>query len=116
VESQRYLEKLGRDRPSDVIVVILTDGMENASRKWTARQVFDLITEAEDSGWQFVFLGANQDSWSVAQNMGIRKGAVVDWAPNPESHRYAMDEAIAATTDYRNVKEQQTRYRDRRIK
>ena len=81
-KTQRYLERLGDDRPSDVIVVILTDGMENASRKWTARQVFDLITEAEDSGWQFVFLGANQDSWSVAQNMGIRKGAVVDWAPN----------------------------------
>jgi hypothetical protein len=25
--------------------------------------VFDLITEAEDTGWQFVFLGINQDSW-----------------------------------------------------
>ena len=116
VESQRYLEKLGRDRPSDVIVVILTDGMENASRKWTARQVFDLITEAEDSGWQFVFLGANQDSWSVAQNMGIRKGAVVDWAPNPMSHKEAMAEASNATRDYRALKQQQTRYRDRRTK
>ncbi len=63
-------------------------------------EVFDLITEAEDSGWQFVFLGAKQDSWSVAQHTGIRKGAVVDWAPNKVSHRYAMDEAVAATTDY----------------
>ena len=113
-KTRRYLEKLGRDRPSDIIVVILTDGMENASHKWTARQVFDLITEAEDSGWQFVFLGANQDSWAMSQRLGIRKGAVVDWAPDRASHGRAMAEASYASTDYRNLKKQQTRYRDRR--
>jgi hypothetical protein len=113
-KTRAYLESLGDERPSDVIVVILTDGFENASRRWTSRQVFDLITEAEESGWQFVFLGANQDSWSVAQNMGIRKGAVVDWAPNPVSHDNAMAEAAFATSDFRRLKKQQTRYRDRR--
>ena len=113
-KTQAYLETLGDDRPSDVIVVILTDGMENVSRRWTARQVFDLITEAEESGWQFVFLGANQDSWSVAQNMGIRKGAVVDWAPNEASHKRAMYEAADASMTYRREKKVQTRYRDRR--
>lgn len=113
-KTRAYLETLGDDRPSDVIVVILTDGMENASRRWTTRRVFDLITEAEDSGWQFVFLGANQDSWSVAQNMGIRKGAVVDWAPNPRSYGRAMTDAAYVTSDYRREKKQQARYRDRR--
>ncbi len=113
-KTQAYLETLGEKRPSDVIVVILTDGLENVSQQWTARQVFDLITEAEQSGWQIVFLGANQDSWSVAQNMGIRKGAVVDWAPDAESAKRAMVEAGHATTDYRKLKEQQTRYRDHR--
>lgn len=111
-----YLEALGQDRPSDVIVVVLTDGMENVSQQWTARQVFDLITEAEESGFQFVFLGANQDSWAVAQHLGIRKGAVVDWDANPASHKRAMAEASYATDDYRKMKQQQTRYRDRRGK
>ena len=115
-KTQRYLETLGEDRPSDVIVVILTDGMENASQKWTARQVFDLITEAEDSGWQFVFLGANQDSWAMSQRLGIRKGAVVDWAPNARSHKDAMAEASYATSDFRRLKQQQARYRDKRGK
>jgi Mg-chelatase subunit ChlD len=77
-KTQRYLERQSDDRPSDVIVAILTDGMENASRKWTARRVFDLIIEAENTGWQFVFLGANQDSWAVPQGLGIRRGDVVD--------------------------------------
>jgi hypothetical protein len=113
-KTQAYLERLGKNRPSDVIVVILTDGLENVSQRWTARQVFDLITEAEASGWQFVFLGANQDSWDVSQHLGIRKGAVIDWAPDAASHKRAMSEATAASAEYRTTKKQQIRYRDRR--
>ena len=46
--------------------------------------------------------------------MGIRKGAVIDWAPNPASHKRAMSEAADASMAYRNDKMQQTLYRDRR--
>ena len=113
-KTARFLERVGPDRPENVIVVILTDGMENASRTWTHRRVFDLIREVEESGWQFVFLGANQDSWAVSQHLGIQQGAVVDWAPDAESHYRAMDEAAAATSDYRTSRRQQRRYRDRR--
>ncbi|MEN8237671.1 MAG: VWA domain-containing protein [Actinomycetota bacterium] len=113
-KTQAYLETLGGERPSDVIVVILTDGMENASQQWTDRQVIDLITGAEDSGWQFVFLGANQNSWEVSRRMGIRKGTVVDWEPNAESHSAAMGEAMVSSRDYRTYKAQQFKYRDRR--
>jgi len=113
-KTQAYLESLEGDRPSDVIVVILTDGMENASSHWSHRRVVSLITEAEDAGWQFVFLGANLDSQAMSRHMGITKGAVVDWAPSPEGHGRAMEEARMATADYRTTKRQQTRYRDRR--
>jgi len=102
------------DRPGKVVFVILTDGMENASKRWTSRQVFDLISEAESDGWQFMFLGANQDSWSVAEHLGIRRGAVVDWSPNEASYRRAMYDLVDATDDYRRSGEQQRRYRDRR--
>jgi hypothetical protein len=50
----------------------------------------------------------------MSQRLGIRKGAVVDWAPNPASHDRAMAEASYASTDFRKLKKQQTRYRDRR--
>ena len=113
-KTQAHLERLGDDQPSDVIVVILTDGMENSSRRWSARRVFDLITEAEDSGWQFVFLGANQDAWAMSQNLGIRKGAVVDWSQDEGSYKRAMSEANYASADYRTLKHQQLRYRDSR--
>ncbi len=114
-ETRRHLESLpDEDRPSDVIVVILTDGMENASTRWNHRRVADLIGEAEDAGWQFVFLGANLDSMAMSEHLGMRRAAVIDWAPDPISHRRAMDELRWASDDYRVSKLQQARYRDRR--
>jgi hypothetical protein len=114
-KTQAFLESLeADDRPEDIIVVILTDGMENASRRWDLGAVGRLIADAEDDGWQFVFLGANLDSRAVARDMGVRKGAVVDWAPDEASHKRAMWEASDASTNYRSTKRQQTKYRDRR--
>ena len=88
--------------------------MENASQEWTRAQVFELITEAENAGWQFIFLGANQDSWEVSQNLGIRRGTVVDWSPDERSHAHSIDEANLASSHYRTHGSPLSRYRDRR--
>jgi len=116
IKTRAFLDSLKPDdRPQDVIIVILTDGMENVSRTWDLRQVARLITDAEDDGWQFVFLGANLDSQVVARSMGMRKAAVVDWdSDEARSHKRAMWEASEVSKDYRTTKRQQTRYRDRR--
>ena len=114
MKTRAHLSKLGADRPADVIVVILTDGMENASREWSPEQVFELITESEAAGCQFIFLGANQDSWEVSQRMGIRRGVVVDWSPDARSHHLAMQEASIASSDYRAHGVSRSQYRDRR--
>jgi hypothetical protein len=113
-KTKRYLESLEGDRPSDVIVVTLTDGMENSSRRWDRHRVADLITEAEDAGWQFVFLGANLDSQAMSREMGISRGAVVDWASDSAGYDRAMQEVKMVSSDYRRMKQQQARYRDRR--
>lgn len=111
-----FLDSLSaEDRPQDVIVVILTDGMENASRRWDLGRVARLIADAEDDGWQFVFLGANLDSQAIAREMGMSKAAVVDWDTEEESHKRAMLEAGEASKDYRSMKRQQVRYRDSRV-
>ncbi len=60
------------DRPGQVIVAILTDGFENASRKFTHDQIADLIAHQRDIyKWQFFFLGANQDAIATAAAMNI---------------------------------------------
>ena len=58
-------------RPDKVLVVIITDGMENASRRFTARQVQALVSARREMGWEFMFLGANMDAIAAAQEVGI---------------------------------------------
>ena len=60
------------DRPAHVIVAILTDGYENASTDYTARDVAKRIRhQREKYGWQFLFLGANQDAIASAAKLNI---------------------------------------------
>jgi len=58
----------------DNIMVIITDGKENCSRKFNQNQIRKLIQEyTDEKGWIFHYLGANQDAWSVGRRIGIMK-------------------------------------------
>jgi hypothetical protein len=60
------------DRPGKVIVAILTDGLENASRHYTWRDVSARIRHQTDVyQWEFLFLGANQDAIATAAQLSI---------------------------------------------
>ncbi|MCA9070793.1 MAG: VWA domain-containing protein [Planctomycetaceae bacterium] len=61
-----------QNRPQQVIFVILTDGLENASSRFERRLVFDMIRhQRQTNQWTFLFLGANQDAISEAGSIGI---------------------------------------------
>lgn len=61
-----------------VLFVIITDGMENASREYRTEQVKKLIEERkEKDNWEFLFLGANIDAIGTAQNIGIDSSRAV---------------------------------------
>jgi hypothetical protein len=71
------------DRPGKVIMVIITDGLENASRRHTVANVKTRIQhQTEAYQWQFIFLGANQDAVLSAQELGIRAGTAMTYAQN----------------------------------
>jgi hypothetical protein len=63
-----------------VLVVIQTDGQENASKEYDSDDIFDMIKKREKKGWTFVFLGADQDAWLAGQKMGLREGNVISYA------------------------------------
>ncbi len=70
------------ERPSKVIVIIMTDGLENASKVFKKPQVLDLIVQQRDVyKWDFVYLGANQDAIATAASMGIAPGAAINYSP-----------------------------------
>lgn len=54
-----------------VLVTIITDGYENASRVWTGAQIKSLVGELRQMGWTFTYIGADQDVDEVAGEMGI---------------------------------------------
>ena len=61
-----------------VLFVIITDGMENASREYRADQIKKLIEERkEKNNWEFLFLGANIDAIGAAKDIGIESSRAV---------------------------------------
>ena len=66
------------DRPAKTIFVITTDGMENASKRYTYDTVKRMIErQRELYGWEFLFLGANMDAIRAARRFGIREDRAV---------------------------------------
>jgi uncharacterized protein YegL len=74
-------------RPYDrVLMVVVTDGAENASKEFTRQQIFDQITELRSGGvWDFNFLAANQDAITVGQSYGINIANIANFSPNAAS-------------------------------
>jgi hypothetical protein len=70
-----------KDRPSKVICVFLTDGLENKSWKYDKDSINKLITNQTNVyKWEFVFLGANIDAIAVGASYGIAAASSVNYA------------------------------------
>lgn len=71
------------DKPSKVIFVITTDGQENMSKEFTQKQIKEMIEHQTNKyNWQFLFLGANIDAVSTAQNFGIKGQFASNYSAN----------------------------------
>lgn len=66
------------DRPR-VVMVIITDGEENASQEFSRGMIQSMISEREKQGWGFVFLGANQDAWQAGGALGIKASNIAQY-------------------------------------
>ena len=68
------------DVPEHTLFVITTDGMENASRRYSAQRVKEMIQrQKEKYGWEFLFLGANIDAVETAGHLGIAPDRAVNY-------------------------------------
>lgn len=68
------------DRPEKTLFIITTDGMENASRRYTYDKVKKMVErQKEKYGWEFLFLGANIDAIEVAGRFGIGADRAVNY-------------------------------------
>ena len=69
------------ERPGAVIVAIMTDGMENASREWTHPAIKALVEQQTTAyGWQFMYMGADQDAIEVGASLGVHADHSINYA------------------------------------
>lgn len=71
--------------PDATLFVIITDGLENASREFSYRKVREMIEKQKEAGWDFLFLGANIDVAAEAEKIGISRNNTVEFSCEPES-------------------------------
>lgn len=68
------------DRPSKVVIVVITDGVENQSREYNLERLQTLIKQqTEKYNWQFMFLGADINAQKTAQSIGIAAGSAMSY-------------------------------------
>ncbi len=68
------------DRPAKTVFVITTDGMENASREYSYGQIKKMVKRQQEKyGWEFIFIGANIDSFAEAEKLGVRRERAVNY-------------------------------------
>lgn len=99
---ERLAKMRDEDRPSQILFVVITDGHENCSTRYTRDQINQMIThQREKYSWEFVFLGANQDSLATAASIGISVGNAVTFDSN----------AVGSKALFRGLSANVSRYR-----
>ena len=78
-------------RPGTVIVAIMTDGMENASKEWTGASIKALVSQQTNTwGWTFMYMGADQDAVVVGVSLGIARDHAVTYSRGKSREAMAM--------------------------
>jgi hypothetical protein len=87
------------ERADEVLFVITTDGMENASQEYSADKIKKMVQyQKEKFGWEFMFLGANIDAISTAARFGIDEDFAVDYRADEigtQLNYEAVNEAVS---------------------
>ena len=86
-----------------VIVVIITDGQENASRRYNATDIKQMIGHAREHNWEFVFLAANIDTFRTADMLGIQREYSYSFAANAAGTAQGYATASATTRALRGT-------------
>ena len=101
LETDHRLQAQGRGQEK-VLVVVMTDGLENSSTDYDAHTIAELVRDYDERpNWTFVYLGAGHASVSeagrVAAGMGYRSDNAMLWSADPVSTKKSMDSLAEAT-------------------
>ena len=88
----KTINTLDKEIDNKVLFIIMTDGMENSSHEFSKEQIRNLI---DNHKWEFLYIGADIDSYSEAGHLGIRKSRVANY----KKSRQGFDEVFSSVED-----------------
>ena len=95
----KTINTLDRETDNKVLFVIMTDGMENASKEYSKDQIRRMI---ESHNWEFIFIGADIDSYSEAGSIGIKKSRIANYRKSKEGFDDVFCSVERASNSLRN--------------
>ena len=99
---RKYDQEIREDLAS-VVMVILTDGGENASKFYTRNLIAETIKELDATGkWTFSFLGADLDAVSASDNLNIRRENIISFSKG--NYDKVMHQMSSSIRNYENMK------------
>jgi hypothetical protein len=94
---QRLAAMAEQDRPGLVVFVVMTDGEENSSKEFSKSNIKEMIQlQQERYGWHFTFLGADQDAFAEAQELGMAASGAANFSRNKVAAAYRATSAKVA--------------------
>jgi uncharacterized protein YegL len=92
------------ERPGKVLVMIITDGMENHSKEYNRKQIMEMINHQRDKyNWDFLFLAANQDAIGEARGIGIKGAHAMNFAATGQGVKSAYAGMSRGVSKYRRT-------------
>ncbi|MFV0520595.1 MAG: vWA domain-containing protein [Lachnospirales bacterium] len=93
------------EKAENVIFVIITDGMENASREFSESKIKSIIEHQKKKyNWEFIFLGANIDAITTAKYYGIAENRAVNYSADKEGTLLNFDVVCNTISSVRQKK------------
>lgn len=88
--------------PEEIVVVVITDGAENASQEFDLGRIRALVEAKQADGWTFVYLSADLDAYADAGAMGFDPRSTSQWAADGTGARAAFDSLSSSATMLRS--------------
>ena len=91
------------DVPEKTIFIITTDGMENASHRFTSDEVKAMIRrQKEQYGWEFLFIGANIDAVETGKRFGLGRDRVANYVSDRKGTTIMFESVSDACCELRS--------------
>ncbi|NJO65861.1 MAG: VWA domain-containing protein [Richelia sp. RM2_1_2] len=101
---EEFAKMSDSEKPNKVLVLIVTDGAENASHEYNAETIKNLIATQKKNDWQFIFLCSTEDAMNRAGDMGISFGNTFQFTNTSAGNQVLYSNVSNATKFFRSAK------------